>query len=555
MYTPNDRCARRGMTPHMAELNRQLHDFEFKELSATEEEEVEAEDEGPLRSGGGLRLRERLTVASSSPSRLDGLELVEPAKVDTLYREDSETSAYLLRRQEQQQQQQQRSVPLDGLSFSDACKQAERGRQRRRLVALESRIHSDWEEVSSSMRELRELVADSGGLPLVVSAHRLGADGQAQDRRLRSKMWLAMLEVRDVAPAGYVQALRQCPSSSADKINNDAFRTLAADAEFRAHVTTASVVRVLNALLSAPDRTASDPPRYVQGMNTLAAPFLYVLGEGASFYGFRQFLRHECPMYARPSLPGVHACVQLVDECLAFTDPQLFSHLRSHGAVAKIYAFPAAMTLSASVGPLQQVVLLWDFLLAFGVHLNVVCIVAQLAQMRELLLTTTTPMAFLRAWPSLRAESVIRRTREIYESLPERLRQCIRLHAIDKEMAEHLAGAAQVPDPLASLKRDLPISPSGSVNEHVIGDSSGGRPRARTTVSGMFNKRMRTEEPARPSYGAKGLGLGGLRTAPAVMGTATGGGGGGKARQRGMRMAAAAMAKTIGIDWFDKSSK
>ncbi|KAJ2745563.1 CDC16 protein [Coemansia sp. BCRC 34301] len=514
MHTPTETGRRRGLTPRMVELSRRLSDIEFKGEKEKEKEGEEQEDEADKR--GGFRLRERLRVAASSPSRLDGLELVEPAKVDTLYREDSETSAYLLRRQ----QGRSGRSSLDGSSSvmtspGGVSKHVEA--ERRRLVALTRRIHSDWEEVSSSMRELRGMVAANGGLPL-------GSD----DRRLRSTMWLAMLEVRGVAPEGYAQALRRCPSASADKINNDAFRTLAADAEFRAHVTTASIVRVLNALLSAPDRSASDPPRYVQGMNTLAAPFLYVMGEGASFYAFRQFLRRECPLYARPSLPGVHACVQLVDECLAFADARLFSHLRRHGAVAKIYAFPAAMTLSASVGPLRQVVRLWDFLLAFGVHLNVVCIVAQLLSMRELLITTPTPMAFLRSWPPLRAESVIRRTCEIYESLPEPLRRRIKLHAHDARLAEALASAAQVPDP-TSLKRDLPLSPTASQLSPVSCDSELHRPRART-FSGMLNKRLRTAPPGpapAPSYGALGLGL---RTAPAALG------GDSSARQRGMRM-------------------
>ncbi|KAJ2821728.1 CDC16 protein, partial [Coemansia furcata] len=434
--------AQRGMTPRMVELSRRLSDIEFATVHDDDEEEEER--------GSGLRLRSRLRVAASEPSRLDGLELVEPAKVDVMYREDSETSAYLQRREQRRNGRESleaaREAPVAGLLTPSSATGSGGGggvleaEQRRRLVALTRRSHADWEQVGATLRELRAVVAANGGLPL--------GDGDGQ--RVRATLWLAMLEVRHVAPDGYAQALIRCPSPSADKINNDAFRTLAADAEFRAHVTTASIVRVLNALLSAPDRSPSDPPRYVQGMNTLAAPFLYVMGEGMSFHAFRQFLRRECPLYARPSLPGVHACVQLVDESLAHADPALFSHLRRHGAVAKIYAFPAAMTLSASVGPLRQVVRLWDFLLAFGVHLNVVCIVAQLVAMRELLLTTTRPMAFLRSWPPLRAESVIRRTRDIYDALPVPLRRRIRMHAHDPALAESLASAAQVADPLPS---------------------------------------------------------------------------------------------------------
>ncbi|KAJ2716141.1 CDC16 protein, partial [Coemansia spiralis] len=246
----------------------------------------------------------------------------------------------------------------------------------------------------------------------------------------------------------------------------------------------------------------------------------------------------------------------LVDECLAAVDPRLFSHLKRHGAVAKIYAFPAAMTLSASVGPLHQVVRLWDFLLAFGVHLNVVCIVAQLVAMRELLLTTRSPMALLRSWPPLRADAVIRRTREIYDLLPERLRRYIKHHAHDPHLAERLASAPQVADPLAepavctlpsspfsplgprspalqqqpqslqkqpqSLKRDLPLSPDAGAattppavccsSPASRSSSTASRPRART-FSGMV-KRPRTDGRPLPDVLPVGLPVSTLARSP-----------------------------------------
>lgn len=43
----------------------------------------------------------------------------------------------------------------------------------------------------------------------------------------------------------------------------------------------------------------------------------------------------------------------------------------------------AILTLCACTPPLDQVLLLWDFLLAFGVHLNVLCVIAQLLLMRD----------------------------------------------------------------------------------------------------------------------------------------------------------------------------
>lgn len=43
----------------------------------------------------------------------------------------------------------------------------------------------------------------------------------------------------------------------------------------------------------------------------------------------------------------------------------------------------AVLTLCACTPPLEEVLKLWDFLLAYGVHLNVLCVIAQLILMRE----------------------------------------------------------------------------------------------------------------------------------------------------------------------------
>ena len=49
----------------------------------------------------------------------------------------------------------------------------------------------------------------------------------------------------------------------------------------------------------------------------------------------------------------------------------------------------AVLTLCACTPPLDQVLKLWDFLLAFGVHLNVLCVIAQLLLIREEVMSST----------------------------------------------------------------------------------------------------------------------------------------------------------------------
>ncbi len=46
---------------------------------------------------------------------------------------------------------------------------------------------------------------------------------------------------------------------------------------------------------------------YVQGMNVLAAPFLYTMpSEVEAFASFSRFIEIHCPLYVQPTLEGVH---------------------------------------------------------------------------------------------------------------------------------------------------------------------------------------------------------------------------------------------------------
>lgn len=127
----------------------------------------------------------------------------------------------------------------------------------------------------------------------------------------------------------------------------------------------------------------SEPGTYVQGMNVLCAPFLYAArSEAEAFIGFYQLLTQELPGYIRGAMDGVHKGLALVDKVLAIVDPKLSLYLLSKNLSAKIYAFPSVLTLCACTPPLPEVLRLWDFLFAYGPHLNILCIVAQLVLIR-----------------------------------------------------------------------------------------------------------------------------------------------------------------------------
>ena len=106
------------------------------------------------------------------------------------------------------------------------------------------------------------------------------------------------------------------------------FSTLATDRGFKERVREDMLVRLLDAFVwrshgkshggpfSIPyahhsaDRQESSQQlgfTYVQGMNVLAAPFLYTMpSELEAFFCFSKFIEESCPLYVQPTLEGVH---------------------------------------------------------------------------------------------------------------------------------------------------------------------------------------------------------------------------------------------------------
>ncbi len=251
---------------------------------------------------------------------------------------------------------------------------------------------------------------------------------------LRIYAWLILLNAPVLETDAYLALIHRGASPAYSKIRNDTFRTLATDPLFRRRVSEASLIRLLNAVAwklydakearaarlakeaikngspripsahdspsaspairararaltlttEGSDVGASEPGTYVQGMNVLAAPFLYAArSEAEAFVAFHQFITIECPGYVRGAMDGVHKGLTLVDKVLAIVDPKLSLYLIGKGMTAELYAFPSVLTLCACTPPLPEVLRLWDFLFAYGAHLNILCIVAQLVILRD----------------------------------------------------------------------------------------------------------------------------------------------------------------------------
>ena len=175
---------------------------------------------------------------------------------------------------------------------------------------------------------------------------------------------------------------------------------------------------------------SSSPGIYVQGMNVLCAPFLYASrSEPEAYVAFHRFITTSCPGYVRGAMDGVHKGIALVDRCLAIVDPKLSTYLLSRGVKAEVYAFASVLTMCACTPPLPEVLQLWDFLLAYGAHLNILCVCAQLILMRESLLASASPGTLLRAFPGLDARKIVTLTVGMVAKVPEGLYEELVHHA------------------------------------------------------------------------------------------------------------------------------
>ena len=225
---------------------------------------------------------------------------------------------------------------------------------------------------------------------VLTSRVEAGKDGMSD---YRIYLWLVLLNIPALPTDTYLKLVHRGRSPAYDKIKNDTFRTLATDTLFKRRVTDASITRVLNAVAWKLHDTQqvehSDSALYVQGMNVLSAPFLYSSrSESEAFALFHTFVTRECPGYIRGAMEGVHKGVELVDKCLAIVNPTLANYLLSKHLPAKIYAFSSVLTFCACTPPLPEVLHLWDFLFAYGPHLNILCIVAQLLLLKDTLMSS-----------------------------------------------------------------------------------------------------------------------------------------------------------------------
>lgn len=275
----------------------------------------------------------------------------------------------------------------------------------------------------------------------------------------RSHVWSILCRVPVYPVNKYAKLISDCSSKLSPelyrKIKNDTFRTLMNNKSFHSKVSEEALTRILLAVaISSPDNRAG----YVQGMNVLLAPIAYTChrSEPQAFALLHHLVNEQLPLYVTANLDGVHTGLSLVDVVLRIIDPVLSDYLDSKFLKAEIYAFPSVLTLCACTPTLDSLVKLWDFLFAYGTHMNILFVVAQLIMSRSALLQSPQPMKLLRNFPPLKESDIIKLSLSFIPELPKDLYGLIARHGYDP----------LVPNELKHFVSNMKNSPLPQSNPH-----------------------------------------------------------------------------------------
>jgi len=272
-----------------------------------------------------------------------------------------------------------------------------------------------------------------------------------------------LLKIEKLDAQYYISLVSKGPlEKEYQAIRKDTKRTFRYDSNILRRFDEAKLSRVLNALLRSFQELQKpedkDKKLYMQGMNFLCATFLYVMPELDAFYCARELILNHCPLYynltnissSKSSPKGKNEdkangdshendrwamgpAVYLLERCLESVDPILQNHIvKSRQSGAWLYT-QYVMALNTSIPPgrrtLEEAVKLWDFLMAFGVHLNIIFTAARITLLRDDILKTPNPNIHdLMNRVPLDAEAIIQVSVQMVRQIPRTLFEKIVRH-------------------------------------------------------------------------------------------------------------------------------
>lgn len=288
--------------------------------------------------------------------------------------------------------------------------------------------------VYSSLSQLRYLIL-SEGIP---------ASGDKYEQRLRTYIWSILSRTSmENSTSIYSNLVNQGQPASViyNKIKNDTGRTFQTNSKFKHKVPEDALTRCLSCFAWQTQQIYEEDPSmknistYVQGMNVLLAPLLYSCpSEPMAFQLFSTLCYSIVPTYITHNLIGVRNGAKLLDICLKIIDPKLSKFLNDNLLTAEIYGMPSILTLSGCNKPLDHVCRLWDFMFAYGFHMNILFIVAMLVTIRSKILRSDSPMNLMKDLPEFDSDEIIKLGVGFLPKIPEKTYDLLVKHLTDSDI-------------------------------------------------------------------------------------------------------------------------
>lgn len=287
----------------------------------------------------------------------------------------------------------------------------------------------------------------------------------------RARVWKLLLRVSSITPKAYVELVKMKKAEKYGKIKDDDFRTFSNNKAFNARVKVETINRFLNATANYLEKPNVSPyglytnVGYIQGMNALAGIILYVFAdedgveiqpkngnerkafelirETEAFSCFIRILTCCVPMYIQLNVDGAHAAVTLIDNyIIKEVDLELYQRFCSCSTKpdGQVWAFKYIVMFSSDSPDLEDVVEVWDMLVAKGFYMIPLVLVARLELIRDSFLTMKEDDIYpkLMDLPPYKGKDVVDESLKLEKRLNKKVIDLLHKHLFDPEIVVKL---------------------------------------------------------------------------------------------------------------------
>lgn len=241
-----------------------------------------------------------------------------------------------------------------------------------------------------------------------------------ESKYLRSRVWSILTQTNFTnATKEYANLLDKCSDEQIDDASS--YHIIKSDVsndirKRKDNSSYESFIRILNCYFK--DTTIE----YQQGMYIFLEPILNIFpAEPMALSFFKNLCNNIVPMYIISNSIGVRNGAKLLDQCLSILDPELLKYFHERLLTPEIYASTCIFSLFTCLKPIEEVHILWDFMFAYGFHLNILIIISIMKRHRKDIMKISLPINFLQNYTLFDCNTLIKDTVSMLPSLDDKL--------------------------------------------------------------------------------------------------------------------------------------